>query len=522
MKQEEDRQGKIKEAMALHQEGKIREAIEIYEAVLPYEESNSQLLYLLGTAYYQIHRLNDAESFLKKSVELDPSQAGAHSNRGLTFEALGKLGEALECFDHALSINPKFSGAHSNRGGLLKQMGRLDEALLSYDAALEVNPKYAEAHYNKGLVFQDLDKLEAAVNAYDAALAINPGYAEALSNRGNALRGLNRLDEALSSYDAALRINPNFAEATWNKSYILLLQGRYLDGWRLYEWRRRLTLIQNAFRPQGNPLLPDTVITDNPIIFIYSEQGLGDAIQFCRYAKLLAKEEAQILLQVPKTLQGLMTSLDPNITFVNSEKGLPQFDYQTSLMSLPWIFQTTLETVPSEPSYLSAPEHARNAWSEKLGAKMKPRVGLVWAGGSDHTNDQRRSIPLEQLISILNPSFEWHSIQRDYRERDPEILKGHPEILQHQDLIQDFADTAALVEQMDLIISVDTSVAHLAGALGKPVWILLPYVPDFRWLMNREDSPWYPSARLYRQDERMSWDTVIDRVKQDLAHALIK
>ena len=332
--------------------------------------------------------------------------------------------------------------------------------------------------------------------------------------------GMHQLEPALLNYEQALRLNPNYAEANWSKSYVLLLLGRYNEGWPLYEWRRRINLFQNALRPQGNPLLPGTELKNHDKVFIYCEQGLGDTIQFCRYVKALAQKNANIFFQVPKVLRSLIQSLDPKISLVNAEDGIPEFDYQTSVMSLPWFFGTTLETIPHQSSYLSPSGQAMEQWAEAIGKKTKPRIGLVWAGAANHSNDLKRGIPLEQMVTILSPNYEWHSIQCEYREEDQKFMNDHPEIIQHQDEIKDFDDTAALVEHMDLIISRDTSVAHLAGALGKPVWILLPCVPDFRWLMDRQDSPWYPSAKLYRQVVPGEWRSVLERIKRDIEERL--
>lgn len=513
----EDQQLLINQALEHHQSGRISDALALYETALNGSETNANLLYLLGTAYYQTQRFTDAEQMLQRSIDIDSGNAGAYSNRGLALDGLGRFEEALECFDMALQTKPDFSGALSNRGSTLKQIGRLDESLASFNAAITIRPDYAEAYYNRGLILSELDRCLLAVESYERAIKLNPSNPEPYSNRGNALRELSRFDAALSSYDSALQLNPNYPEANWNKSYLLLLLGEYMEGWRLYEWRRRLPLFQNAFRPQGNPLLPDTEINKDSTIFIYSEQGLGDTLQFCRYVKLLAnKTGANIQFQIPKILRPLLSSLPPKVTLVTSDDGYPTFDFQTSVMSLPWILGTSLESIPKESHYLSASHRTTASWERRLGLKTKPRIGLVWSGALEHSNDRKRSIPLNQLVSIINPAFEWHAIQTEYRESDRDTLLSHPEIIQHADQLVDLDETAGLLEQMDLLISVDTCVAHLAGTLGKPVWILLPHVPDFRWLIDRDDSPWYPSARLYRQDRTKTWAPVLKRLCGDL------
>ena len=440
-------QNKINQALQLHRAGQVLDAIKVYEEVLPSQQGNAHLFYLLGTAYVGVNRTIDAEKALKQSIGLDKRNADAHYNLGILLAGLKRFDEALAC--------------------------------------------------------------------YDKALGINPNHAPAYTNRGVVLENLNRRDEALTSYDAAIRIDPNLAETYWNKSLLLILIGEFRKGWELYEWGWKAKN-RTPERNYSRQLLPDSQCPKNALFFIYPEQGLGDTIQFCRYVKRMANQGARVVFEVPPVLHSLISSLDPRITVISSGDAIPDFDYQSPLLSLPWVFKTEVETIPSERSYLSIPEPKKTEWSRRLGPKKKPRVGLVWSGGTVHKNDVNRSVRLEEILPLLHPSIEWHSLQKDYRSRDLELLNRHSEIHQHQDHLNDFTDTGALIEEMDLVISVDTSVAHLAGALGKPLWMLLSYVPDSRWLLDRDDTPWYPSATLYRQDESREWPSVIDRVGRDL------
>lgn len=474
-------QEKINEAFLMHQAGRIQDAIVIYEKILPVQPANGHLLFLFGTACYQMGRLPEAAGVLERSIRLDCNNPFAYSSLGNALKDLKRLKEALVCFNLALIINPSFTEAHSNRGMVLQDMSCVVEALISFDRALTIDPNYADIY----------------------------------CNRGNALRELGRLEEALGSYDSALALNPTLPPAFWNKSTVLILLGDFEMGWRLYEWRWK-DYQRAYFRNYPKPLLPDTQVQNNARVFIYPEQGLGDTIQFCRYVKFMADRGCHVTFEVQAALRTLISSMDSRITLISSGEPIPAFDFQSPLLSLPWVFKTDLETVPAEGSYLSIPEEKRSEWVGRLGPKTKPRIGLVWSGSRIHKNDHNRSARLEAFLTLLRDDLEWYSLQKEYREPDLTVLDQHPQINQQQEFLKDFTDTGALVEQMDLVISVDTSVAHLAGALGRTVWILLPFIPDYRWLLGRNDTPWYPSATLYRQSENRSWDEVLERVRVNL------
>lgn len=548
-------QKKLSKALELHQTGKILKAIAIYEKILSSAPEHCYALYLVGTGYYQVGKLNNAIQKLNSAIKICPNYAEAYANRGIVFAGLNQYEQALDSYEQALKINPNLTEALINRGNVLKTLGKFDDAISSYNMAIELNPNAAYAYSNKGNVLIELNRLEDALSEYDNAIRVNPKYAEAFSNKGNALKDLNRLEEALDSYDQALRFNPNLTEAYinrgtvlkdlnlltdalqsydkairitpnsaiahLNKAYALILLGNYQTGWALFEWRRLKEDTKSKYRDYPNPLYPDTECQDGSQLFIYPEQGLGDTIQFCRYVKQLAKLGFNVTFEVQPSLHSLISSLDPRINLISTGDSIPNFDYQTPLMSLPWIFNTTVDTIPAEPAYLSISNLKQQEWSERLGQKTKKRIGIVWSGSKTHKNDHNRSIQLADLIPIFTPDVEWHSLQKEYRDYDLELLDVHTEIHQHQQHLNDFTDTGALINEMDLIISVDTSVAHLAGALGKTLWLLLPFMPDYRWMLDREDSPWYPTAKLYRQDESRNWKCVIERVYSNIKFEFI-
>jgi hypothetical protein len=311
-----------------------------------------------------------------------------------------------------------------------------------------------------------------------------------------------------------LAVRPDYAEAHLNEALLRLLIGDFDRGWAKYEWRWRIPSL--ALSERKFPLWRGADAIDGKTILIHSEQGLGDAIQFCRYVSLVAARGARVILEVEKPLCELMTGLAGASAIIPKGSPLPHVDMQCPMLSLPLAFGTRLETIPSATPYLSVSAQALKAWQTRLGPKARPRVGLVWSGRSAHKNDRNRSISLRSLLSFFDIDATFVSLQTDVRADDAAVMKDRGDILDCGDALEDFADTAALVSQLDLVIAADTSVAHLAGALAKPVWVLLPYVPDWRWLLARDDSPWYPTARLFRQSQIGKWDDVIAQVRAAL------
>jgi hypothetical protein len=370
---------------------------------------------------------------------------------------------------------------------------------------------YAEAYYNHGVVLQDLQRLDEALAAFDAAIALKPDDAAAYNNRGVVLLDLKRLPEAAASFEKSIALSGGFAEAYGNRGYCLLLMGRFSEGWRLHEWRKKTaTPFGNRSFPQ--PLWLGEEDVANKTVFVHFEQGLGDTIQFCRYGKLLAKRGAKVAMSVQSPLYPLLKQMNPDIQILKEDKAPAAFDYHCPLLSLPLAFGTTLESVPSEPAYLFADAQRSKAWEARLPARTKPRIGIVWAGNAKQKNDRNRSIGLSALAPLLSAEAQWISLQKELRAGDAGLLHGLSQIMHYGEELVDFSDTAALIDRLDLVITVDTSVAHLAGAMGKPVWIALAFNADWRWLTDRADSPWYPSARLFRQDKIGSWDNVVARL----------
>jgi len=506
----------INQALAFHTAGDLNKALAAYDKAIAIKPDHALTHSCRGFALQQLGNHDEALAAYSRAITISPDYAEAHYNRGVALQELGRLEEALTAWNQAIVIKPDYISAHFNIGIALQKFGRYDEALTAFDKTITLSHTYAEAHFNRGYVLEKLGRYEDAILAYDQAIIIKPDYADAHLNRGVALQALQKFEEAIFAYDQAIIIKPDFASACYNKSLLLLLRGEYEDGWRLYEWRNE---VEKRFaRHFEKPLL----CTENKDLrgktaLLYSEQGLGDTIQMLRYVPLLAKHGMKIIMDGPASLHSLVRELPGVAGTVGRGEVLPDFDLQCSLMSLPLAFKTKVETIPNAVPYLKTPNSKVTLWKDRLGIKTRPRIGLVWSGGTAHFKDRERSIPLAMLLPLLDKNAEFHSIQKEYRDTDKELLAIHEDRLRdHSKEIVDFGDTAAIIEEMDLVISVDTAVAHLAGALGKPVWILLPYEPDFRWLINREDSPWYPTARLFRQSSVHDWKSVIATVKSAL------
>ncbi len=464
-----------------------------------------------GIILHDLKRYEDALLSCNHALTLAPSNPTGHLSRGIVLSALGRNAEALSSFDLAICLDPRNGKAHANRGAVLLDLRRYDDALASCNKAVSLAPN-AIAHMNLGNVLEKLGRYEEALVEYDRAIHKNPVLADAFSNKANVLFLMREFDNAMSAYNHATTLSPDHAEAHWNKSLLMLLLGNYEEGWHMYEWRWKSKDCKSAYRNYPQPLwLGNPGQLRGKTILIHAEQGQGDTIQMMRYVPIIAAQAAKIVLDVPDSLASMICDI-PNAIVLKQGSVIPDFDIHCPFMSLPLAFGTTLETIPDDVPYLRAPESKVEKWSVILGHRKHPRIGLVWSGATGHRNDHNRSIALQRLSPFFDLDVEYHSLQVEYRNGDQEMLASTGRIVDHSNDIADYSDTAALIEHMDLVITVDTSVAHLVGALGKPVWIMLPHVPDWRWLLDREDSPWYPTARLFRQPSHGDWDSVIKSV----------
>ena len=501
---------------------RLEEALSSYDKAISLQADYAEAYSNRGAVLQELKRFDEALSSYDKAISIKGDYAEAFNSRGTVLEELKCLEEALSSYHKAISINKDYTEAYYNRGNVLHKLKRLEEALSSYDKAISLHEDYAEAYSNRGLVLQDLKRLEEALSSYDKAISLHEDYAEAYSNRGTVLEELKRLDEALSSYEKAISINKDYAEAYWNSSICYLLAGNFNEGWARYEWRWQSKSISKTagIRKFSQPLWLGTEVLKDQTIFLYAEQGLGDTIQFSRYVSLVAGLGAKVVLEVQPSLVKLLSYLEGISQIISKGDKLPNFDYQCPLMSLPLAFKTELKTIPSVSKNISTDEKKVEKWQAILGEKTKPRVGIVWSGAVNHKNDLQRSLKLSQLITHLPSDYEYLSLQKEISDVDKEVLIECCKIKHFGDDLKDFTDTAALCELIDIVISVDTSVAHLAGTLGKNTWVLLPYSPDWRWLLDRNDSPWYSSVKLYRQEKINDWESVLVNIESDLKKLL--
>jgi tetratricopeptide (TPR) repeat protein len=432
---------------------------------------------------------------------------------------LGHLVAALADFDRALVLRPDFAEGHSNRGNTLVELGLLVEALAAHDRAVALAPDSAAIHFNRGNGLRELGQVEAAMASYARALTLDPRHVEAHSNLGVLLAGENRHAEALACYENALRIRPDHPQARYNRALAYLATGELARGWRDYEarWLGVDGMSREAPREFREPLWLGETPAQGRAILVHAEQGLGDTLQFSRYVEQLAAAGAAVTFEVQAPLRALLQQLRGDVRVITRGEAYAPCDCRCPLLSLPLALRTTLATIPARPRYLEADAVKRQHWRGVLRELRTPRIGLVWRGSRDHRNDVQRSARLSEWLSRLPPGFAYVSLQKDVRDEDADVLTAHPELFDPAGQLQDFADTAALCECLDLVISVDTSVAHLSGALGCKTWVLLPFHADWRWMLERGDSPWYPTMRLYRQTTRGDWAGVLERVSRDLA-----
>ncbi|HEU0216220.1 MAG TPA: tetratricopeptide repeat protein [Stellaceae bacterium] len=507
--------------LALHRLRRYTDALVSLDRVLALDPRHAEALTHRAGLLYELERFAEAIDTSDRAIAVDPRNATAHYNRGVVLAAMGRPAEAVASYSEALACNPGEVSALYNRGNIFERTGRLGEALADFDRVLALSPDHSRAWNNRGNVLTKTARHAEALASYERALALNPGYAECWYNHGNALRELERVPEALAHYRRALALGADFPELRFNEGCALLLLGELREGLKLYEARfeqREHAPIRRAFaqaRWEGGELADKTIL-------LHSEQGHGDTIQFARYVPLVARLGGTVLLEVQSQLKPLLGGLEGVArTFGRDERGrseeLPAFDTHQYLASLPRVLGTGLGTIPADVPYIRAPAARLERWRERLPPASALRVGLTWSGNPLVKSDATRSIGLPRLRPLVDvPGVQFVSLHREVRPEHAGALADSPQIVHFGEQLADFADTAAVIAQLDLVISTDTAVAHLAGAMGKPVWVLTQLAPDWRWLLGREDSPWYPTAKLYRQRRYGDWEEVVGRVRDDL------
>ena len=515
-------------------------ALELFNKAVTLNPEHAEAWTNRGCALKELGRFQQALDSFDKSLKINPYLAETWSSRGIALLELKLVGEALASFDRAIDIKPAFAEAWNNRGNALNDLKSHEEALSSYSRAIELMPDYAEAWNNRGNALNALKRHEEALASHARAIELMPEYADAWSNRGNALGDLKRHELALASYDRAIELMPNdalfwlnrglalddlnrneeaqvcfdksielkpdYAEAYWNKSLSLLLSGEFVRGWILYEWRWKK---EDTLENKRNFLQPLWLGADDiagKTILLHAEQGLGDTIQFCRYSKLVKERGARLLLEVPKALLGLLSGLEGVDQFVEKGKTLPSFDYHCPLMSLPLAFNTTLASIPNNIPYIHSNINNQSKWQERIGGAGF-KVAICWQGNTKAKVDVGRSFPVSLFEGLAQiDGVRLISLQKN---EGVEQLRNLPVGMIVETLPDEFdsgenafLDSVAVMKCVDLLITSDTALTHLAGALGVKTWLPLKYVPEWRWMLDRSDSPWYPNHRLFRQKTR--------------------
>jgi tetratricopeptide (TPR) repeat protein len=542
---------KFGSAVLLYNEGEVLQAETLLKEITDAQPDNTDALFLLAEISYRSGKRDAAVHYIRNGLKHDPANADAYCNLGFIHQEKGQLDEAVQCYQKALQINPHLPEAYLNLGNVFKEKGKFDEAVRWYQKALQHNPDMPEAYSNLGIAYQKAGRHAEAVGSFQRAAALNPDDANMLYNLGIALQENGQLEEAIQCYQKAsqfapddagiynnlafalqenrrpydaipyyrkaLQLDSTYATAHWNLSLALLLTGNFREGWREYEWRWGTQYLVASHRTFTQPLWDGSDIRGRTIL-LHAEQGFGDTIQFIRYAPLVAERGARVIFECFRELATLLQRVEGIDQVIVRGEELPVFDGHCPLLSLPLAFDTTIGTIPAGVPYVRTDPVSTQKWKARVkqdNAKMK--VGFAWAGNPGFKQNRYRNIPLELFLPLTQiPGVAFYSLQKG---GEAEAVKKPPagmKVFDYTEDIHDFSDTALLIENLDLIISVDTAVAHLAGALGRPVWTLLPFSPEWRWLLDREDSPWYPTMRLFRQTSFGDWRSVIDRVRQEL------
>jgi tetratricopeptide (TPR) repeat protein len=503
----------------LREQGRVEQSIVCYRSALALKPDYAEAHFNLGISFAKQGRLQEAVGCYGRALDLRADFAEAHDALGNARRDQDRLEEAVSCYRSALALRPDLPQVHNNLGSTLKEQGRLDEAVACCRTAIVLKPDFPEAYNNLGSALAEQGALEDAVGCYRKALCLRPDFPEAYNNLGTGLREQGQLNEAIACYRQAVELRPNYPDAHFSLGMALLARGDMAEGWAEYEWRWQTPQMRRGRHPFAKPQWRGEAAAGRTLL-IHAEQGLGDTLQFCRYGPLASECGLRVIMEVEKPLVRLLGGLPGVDLVVGRGEKLPPFDLHCPLLSMPLALGTTMATIPNGEAYLHADAAQVAAFRTRLAATVHdgPRIGLVWAGSARlHSPalaavDRRRSVAPDRLAPLVGlDGFHFVSLQKG----GPAAPKDLP-LTDFMGEMGDFADTAALIANLDLVISVDTAVAHLAAGLGKPVWLLERFDSCWRWLNGRRDSPWYPTVRLYRQLRPGDWDSVLSEVTRDL------
>lgn len=543
---------KFTQALALHQNNNREKAEALYNEILKRKPNHFQTLYYYGLFSCENHQFDQAIDLLTRAIKAIPYSAKSYYNRGVVYfeqelyeEALSDLSRSIELdskyikayqlkasiykkqkeyelaidnHNKVIELEPENPDYYNDRGIIYMDNKVYKDALLNFEKALKIDENHIAALTNTGIIFFHLKQYKSALNFLNKAISISPDFAIAYESRAMLAGRLGNSKLAMKDHEKAISLGLNDPQTLFNTAITCLSLGDYENGWLRYEsrWNIDKSTLALEKRNYSQPQWYGDCLLDGKTIFLYWEQGLGDTLQFCRYIELVAELKANVIVEVQKSLYPLMNHRYGKIAqIIPDNEPIPEFDFHCPLMSLPLAFKTRTESIPfTKAAYLTSDPDKMIYWKNKLGDQTKPRIGLVWSGNQSHLNDLHRSLEPKELEPLLSEQFEFVCLHKVIRDADKPWLQSHPEIRTYCDEIEDFSDTAALCDLMDIIISVDTSVVHLAGALGKPVWLLLSFTSEWRWLHDREDSIWYNHFRIFRQPKLGSWSETILKMKE--------
>ena len=504
-----DLPGMLRQAMAFHSQGHIEGARALYQRILGIAPTHFDATHLLGVTYAQTGEHDKALQLFSKALSIQPGHPEALFNRGTLYQRQHATADAIADFTRVIDEVPGHQGALNNRSVCLEAANRFDEALADSDRLVALDPDNAVFWNNRGKLLGAMLDFEAALACLDKAVTLKPDYAEALNNRAGIYAEFHRFDQAMADYDTALALKPDFADLKLGKGQLLVQQGNYSEGWPLFEWRWHQAGRQQAAAAFDTPpWLGDAELAGKAIL-IHAEQGLGDTIQFCRYIPLLAERGARVIVRAQPPVIDLLSSLDGVDTLLRPGDEAPEWDLHCPMMSLPLAFGTVLDTVPDHGPYLSVEPELVGRWADRLGSGAKPRVAIAWRGNPDNRNDRRRSMQLSGMVPFLDDGIEWLSLHHQLTDDEARLTEATPQLTRPLDEDTDLTDAAAICAVADAVMTIDTSMAHIAGATGRPAVVMLPFQPDFRWPVDRADTPWYANLTLVHQGADRDWAPVV-------------
>jgi len=494
--------------------GKDINGCEYLEKSLKINSNQPIVSFNLGNSYMNQKKISKAINFFEITIKKAPNYLEAYKKKGEILTNLNNHNEALDCFKKAIKLAPEDKAILNAIGVNLLELGDANNALKYFKKCISIDKTIAIFYNNAGLAEYKINAFQESIDSFNSAIKLSPSIGYFFSNRGLSYQALNKIKFALNDFDKSISIDPSYQDAYWNKSLINLFQGNYREGWRLYEYRWQ-SFAKKWARTYSKKLWLGDESLKNKIIFIYPEQGHGDFIHCYRYISLLKKmQPKKIILEVTKSFYRLVSSQDREINIIGPNNKIPKFDFYCPIMSLPHAFKTDILTIPNKCPYLFLNE-IKTEKEKDNSKKNKLKIGVCWAGNPSHKNNHNRSMSIPDMSKLFSLPFEFHSLQKEVSQESLSILKKF-NIIDHHNSLEDFSDTAKLIDKIDIIISVDTVIAHLAGALGKKTFLLLPDKSSFLWMDEREDSPWYPTIKIFRQKILGDWQSPIKKIIKEL------